>query len=191
MVNPSCAIIAFRPSPMCPDRGFFADTYDRSARSAPSPRANAPSTRSRRRSQRVAGATGIRFAICRSRPIASTTRSRRSSERPGCQLSSAITIVTQTRVRPRVAENFGNGKTVSAAIAELPGFFIRPCCRRSRRPSRLGHPAALRRYRGLGLVAVRATARLLAGVRPMLIGPDDVHLVRDGELRAHRRRCRR
>ena len=105
----------------------------------------------------------------RPRPTAAS----RSSRRRGC--------APKTRRRSR------NGRTGPAARSRASrASCIRPSCRRARRRRSTGSscsasPTSTRQRPGCD---PKERQERLAGVRPMLIGQDDVHLVRDGASRA-------
>jgi len=95
----------------------------------------------------------------------------------------SITIVTQTRVRPEDQKAFAEWQDgTSRMIAGVPGFLHQTVMPPSP-PAQIDW-VILQRFTDIQ----SATAWLqsaerqerLAGVRPMLIGQDDVHLVRDG-----------
>ena len=95
----------------------------------------------------------------------------------------AVTLVTQTRVREGMAEEFGRWQSeISAAAAGFPGFITQSMLPpnpplqvdwviQQRFVSVEDASAWLRSAR---------RAQLLDDAQPMLAGPDDVHLVRDG-----------
>jgi antibiotic biosynthesis monooxygenase (ABM) superfamily enzyme len=94
-----------------------------------------------------------------------------------------ITIVTQTRVRPESEKGFAEWQDgTSRAIARFPGFLNQTVMPPS--PPAQVDWVVLQRFADID----SATAWLhsaerqerVAGVRPLLIGQDDVHLVRDG-----------
>jgi hypothetical protein len=96
--------------------------------------------------------------------------------------NAAVTLVTQTRVREGMAEQFGQWQsTVSAAAAEFPGFITQSVL-----PPNLPLQADwVIQQRFANVEAASAwlrserRTRLLDLAQPMLAGHDDVHLVRD------------
>jgi antibiotic biosynthesis monooxygenase (ABM) superfamily enzyme len=113
-----------------------------------------------------------------------------SSKRHGGAEASAdgrITIVTQTRVRPESEKAFAEWQDgISRAIAGVPGFLHQTVLPPS--PPAQVDWVILQRFADIDSATawLRSAERheRVAGVRPMLIGQDDVHLVRDGESRA-------
>ena len=100
---------------------------------------------------------------------------------------SGVTIVTQTRVRPEDEKAFTQWQDgTSRTIAGFPGFLHQTVVRPS--PPAQVDWVILQRFADLDSATawLRSTERQerLAGVRPMLIGQDDVHIVRDGASRA-------
>jgi antibiotic biosynthesis monooxygenase (ABM) superfamily enzyme len=94
-----------------------------------------------------------------------------------------VTIVTQTRVHPGQEEAFALWqKGTSQAVARFPGFLEQTVMPPSP-PTQLDW-VILQRFDGPDLATawLNSKERLerLAGAQPMLIGLDDVHLVRDG-----------
>jgi len=94
----------------------------------------------------------------------------------------SVTIVTQTSVRPEAAEEFSRwqGET-SACIAKLPGFIEQKVMPPSPPTQvdwvilqRFDGPEAAQRW----LNSPERAARI-EGASPMLVGNDDVHIVRD------------
>jgi antibiotic biosynthesis monooxygenase (ABM) superfamily enzyme len=98
-----------------------------------------------------------------------------------------VTIVTQTRVRPEDEKAFTQWQDgTSRTIAGSPGFLHQTVMRPS--PPAQVDWVILQRFADLDSATawLRSAERQerLAGVRPMLIGQDDVHIVRDGASRA-------
>ncbi len=98
-----------------------------------------------------------------------------------------ITIVTQTRVRPEDEKAFAEWQDgTSRTIAGFPGFLHQTVMPPS--PPAQVDWVILQRFADIDSATawLRSVERQerLAGVRPMLIGQDDVHLVRDGASRA-------
>ncbi|MGB9646753.1 MAG: antibiotic biosynthesis monooxygenase [Stellaceae bacterium] len=96
--------------------------------------------------------------------------------------ASAVTLVTQTRVREGMAEEFGRWQSaISAAAAEFPGFITQSVLP----PNPPVQVDWVIQQRFADIEAASAwlrseqRARLLDAAQPMLVGPDDVHLVRD------------
>ncbi len=94
-----------------------------------------------------------------------------------------ITIVTQTRVRPQDEKAFAEWQDgTSRTIAGFPGFVHQTVMPPS--PPVQVDWVILQRFAGIDSATawLRSVERQqrLAGVQPMLIGQDDVHLVRDG-----------
>ncbi len=94
----------------------------------------------------------------------------------------SVTLVTQTRVREGMAEAFARWQnTISAAVAQFPGF-IEQSVMPPRPPVQVDW-AILQRF--VSAAAASAwlrsdeRARLLDHAQPWLVGPDDVHVVRD------------
>jgi uncharacterized protein len=97
-------------------------------------------------------------------------------------LSSAVTLVTQTRVREGVAEEFGQWQSaISAAAAEFPGFITQSVLPPN--PPLQVDWVIQQRFTNVEAASAwlrsERRARLLDVAQPMLAGPDDVHLVRD------------
>ena len=96
--------------------------------------------------------------------------------------NSAVTLVTQTRVREARAEEFGRWQTsISAAAAEFPGFITQSVLPPN--PPLQVDWVIQQRFTNVESASAwlrsERRARLLADGQPMLAGPDDVHLVRD------------
>jgi uncharacterized protein len=94
----------------------------------------------------------------------------------------AVTLVTQTRVRDGIAEEFGRWQTaISAAAAEFPGFITQSVLPPN--PPLQMDWVIQQRFTDVeaasGWLRSERRARLLDAAQPMLAGPDDVHLVRD------------
>jgi antibiotic biosynthesis monooxygenase (ABM) superfamily enzyme len=93
-----------------------------------------------------------------------------------------VTIVTQTRVRDGMAEEFARWQsTISAAAAEFPGFIEQSVMPPS--PPVQVDWVILQRFASAEAASAwlrsdRRT-RLLDESRPVVVGPDDVHVVRD------------
>ncbi len=105
-----------------------------------------------------------------------------------------ITIVTQTRVRPESEKAFAQWQEgTSGAIARFPGFLNQTVMPPS--PPAQVDWVILQRFAHIDSATawLNSIERLerVAGARPMLIGQDDVHLVRDGKSGAQPRRFRR
>ena len=93
-----------------------------------------------------------------------------------------VTVVTQTRVREGMAEEFARWQsTISAAAAEFPGFVEQSVMPPS--PPVQVDWVILQRFASAEAASAwlrsDRRARLLDDVQPMLVGPDDVHVVRD------------
>ena len=98
-----------------------------------------------------------------------------------------ITIITQTRVRPEDEKAFAEWQDgTSRTIAGFPGFLHQTVMSPS--PPAQVDWVILQRFADIDSATawLRSVERQerLAGVRPMLIGQDDVHLVRDDASRA-------
>ena len=98
-----------------------------------------------------------------------------------------ITIVTQTRVRPEDEKTFAEWQDgTSRTIAGFPGFLHQTVMPPT--PPAQVDWVILQRFADIDsatawLRSVERQERLV-GVRPMLIGQDDVHLLREGASRA-------
>ena len=95
----------------------------------------------------------------------------------------AVTLVTQTRVREGMAEEFGCWQsTISAAAAEYPGFITQSVLPPN--PPLQVDWVIQQRFANIKTAATwlrsERRMRLLDAGQTMLVGPDDVHLVRDG-----------
>jgi antibiotic biosynthesis monooxygenase (ABM) superfamily enzyme len=95
---------------------------------------------------------------------------------------SAVTLVTQTRVREGMAEEFGGWQTaISAAVAEFPEFIAQSVLPPN--PPLQVDWVIQQRFANVEAASAwlrsEQRARLLDAAQPMLAGPDDVHLVRD------------
>ena len=95
-----------------------------------------------------------------------------------------VTIVTQTRVRDGMAEAFARWQsTISAAVAAFPGFVDQSVM--PPRPPVQVDWAILQRFASAEAASAWLRSderiRLLDRALPMLVGPDDVHVVRDNE----------
>ena len=93
-----------------------------------------------------------------------------------------VTVVTQTRVRDGMAEEFARWQsTISAAAAEFPGFIEQSVMPPS--PPVQVDWVILQRFASAEAASawLRSDRRtqLLDQVRVVLVGPDDVHVVRD------------
>ena len=94
----------------------------------------------------------------------------------------SVTVVTQTRVREGMEEEFARWQSsISAAVAEFPGF-VEQSVMPPRPPVQVDW-AILQRFASAeaALAWLRSDQRtqLLERAQPMLVGPDDVHVVRD------------
>jgi antibiotic biosynthesis monooxygenase (ABM) superfamily enzyme len=94
----------------------------------------------------------------------------------------AVTLVTQTRVREGMAEEFGRWQSsISAAAAEFPGFITQSVLPPN--PPLQVDWVIQQRFANVEAASAwlrsERRARLLDAGQPMLAGPDDVHLVRD------------
>jgi uncharacterized protein len=103
-------------------------------------------------------------------------------------LNSAVTLVTQTRVREGMAEEFGQWQSaISAAVREFPGFLAQAVLP----PNPPVQVDWVIQQRFADIAAASAwlrseeRARLLDAGQPMLAGPDDVHVVRDNAAGVH------
>jgi antibiotic biosynthesis monooxygenase (ABM) superfamily enzyme len=95
---------------------------------------------------------------------------------------SAVTLVTQTRVREGMAEQFGQWQsTISAAAAEFPGFITQSVLPPN--PPLQVDWVIQQRFANVEAASAwlrsERRTRLLDAAQPMLAGHDDVHLVRD------------
>jgi len=95
---------------------------------------------------------------------------------------SAVTLVTQTRVREGMAEQFGQWQsTISAAAAEFPGFITQSVLPPN--PPLQVDWVIQQRFDSVEAASAwlrsERRTRLLDTGQPMLAGHDDVHLVRD------------
>jgi hypothetical protein len=96
--------------------------------------------------------------------------------------AAAVTIVTQTRVREGMAEEFARWQsTISAAAAEFSGFIEQSVLPPN--PPSQADWVILQRFTGAEAASAWLRSdqrtRLLGDAQPMLVGHDDVHLVRD------------
>jgi len=96
----------------------------------------------------------------------------------------AVTIVTQTRVRPEDAVAFANWQAgTSKVVAAFPGF-IKQTVMPPSPPAQVDW-VILQRFANLGAASgwlnSQERSRRITGVEAMLVGGDDVHIVRDGE----------
>jgi len=97
--------------------------------------------------------------------------------------AAAVTLVTQTRVRDGMAEEFGQWQSaISAAAAEFPGFITQSVLPPN--PPLQVDWVIQQRFANIEAASAwlrsERRTRLLDAAQPMLAGPDDVHLVRDG-----------
>ena len=97
-------------------------------------------------------------------------------------LDSAVTLVTQTRVREGMAEQFGQWQsTISATAAEFPGFITQSVLPPN--PPLQVDWVIQQRFDSVEAASAwlrsERRTRLLDAGQPMLAGHDDVHLVRD------------
>jgi uncharacterized protein len=97
-------------------------------------------------------------------------------------VDSAVTLVTQTRVREGMAEQFGQWQsTISAAAAEFPGFITQSVLPPN--PPLQVDWVIQQRFAnveaGSAWLRSERRTRLVDAGQPMLAGHDDVHLVRD------------
>ena len=95
---------------------------------------------------------------------------------------SAVTLVTQTRVREGMAEEFGQWQSaISAAAAEFPGFITQSVLPPN--PPLQVDWVIQQRFANVAAASdwlrSERRSRLLETGQPLLAGPDDVHLVRD------------
>lgn len=93
-----------------------------------------------------------------------------------------VTVVTQTRVREGMAEEFARWQsTISAAVAEFPGFVEQSVMPPS--PPVQVDWVILQRFASAEAASawLRSDRRtqFLNDIQPILVGPDDVHVVRD------------
>jgi antibiotic biosynthesis monooxygenase (ABM) superfamily enzyme len=93
-----------------------------------------------------------------------------------------VTLVTQTRVREGMAEQFGQWQsTISAAAAEFPGFIAQSVLPPN--PPLQVDWVIQQRFANVETASAwlrsERRTRLLDAGQPMLAGHDDVHLVRD------------
>ena len=98
-------------------------------------------------------------------------------------IDEAVTLVTQTRVREGMAEEFGQWQSaISAAAAEFPGFITQSVLPPN--PPLQVDWVIQQRFANvedaLDWLRSERRSRLLETAQPLLAGPDDVHLVRDG-----------
>jgi uncharacterized protein len=103
------------------------------------------------------------------------------SDRTSAQ-AGPVSLVTQTRVRDGMADEFGRWQsTISAVAAEFPGFveqIVMPPSPPVQVDWVIVQRFASAEAASAWLRSDRRT-RLLDSVQPMLVGPDDVHVVRD------------
>ncbi len=97
-------------------------------------------------------------------------------------LDSAVTLVTQTRVREGMTEQFGQWQsTISAAAAEFPGFITQSVLPPN--PPLQVDWVIQQRFANVEAASAwlrsEQRTRLVDAAQPMLAGHDDVHLVRD------------
>jgi len=100
----------------------------------------------------------------------------------------AVTLVTQTRVREGMAEEFGRWQSeISAAAAEFPGFITQSVLPPN--PPLQVDWVIQQRFTSIDAASAWLRSgrrkRLLDTGQPMLAGPDDVHLVRDSAAGRH------
>jgi hypothetical protein len=100
---------------------------------------------------------------------------------------SAVTLVTQTRVREGMAEEFGRWQSaMSAAASEFPGFITQSVLPPN--PPLQVDWVIQQRFANVEAASAwlrsERRSRLLEAAQPMLSGPDDVHLVRDNAAAA-------
>ncbi len=186
VVNPSLRnyrIPAFADVP--PSEVHFAETHDRigplGAKSQGECAINpvAPAI-----ANALADATGVRFAHLPLTPdrIFADLGAPPESTPTGCRSDPGITIVTQTRVRADATDGFARFQaTISAAIAEQPGFIEQSVLPPN--PPVQADWVILQRFTTAdhAVAWLRSERRLalLAEAQPLLVGADDVHLVRD------------
>jgi hypothetical protein len=96
--------------------------------------------------------------------------------------ATAVTLVTQTRVREGMAEQFGQWQSmISAAVAEFPGFITQSVMPPN--PPLQVDWVIQQRFANVEAASAwlrsERRMRLLEAGQPMLAGPNDVHLVRD------------
>jgi uncharacterized protein len=96
--------------------------------------------------------------------------------------ASAVTVVTQTRVETRTAEDFAVWQQkISGAVAAQPGFIKETVIPPS--PTAQIDWVILQRFASteapVAWLRSDERQRLLAEAQPMLVGRDDVHLVHD------------
>jgi len=103
------------------------------------------------------------------------------SDRTSAQ-AGPVSLVTQTRVRDGMADEFGRWQsTISAVAAEFPGFveqIVMPPSPPVQVDWVIVQRFASAEAASAWLRSDRRT-RLLDSVQPLLVGPDDVHVVRD------------
>lgn len=102
-------------------------------------------------------------------------------------LGSGVTIVTQTRTAEGSELAFARFQTdISAVIAQQPGF-VEQSVLPPNPPVQVDW-VILQRFNGaedaVNWLHSEARGKLLASVRPYLVGPDDVHLLREGQTGA-------
>jgi antibiotic biosynthesis monooxygenase (ABM) superfamily enzyme len=102
-------------------------------------------------------------------------------------LVTPVTIVTQTRVREGMAEPFARWQSrISASVSESPGFITQSVLPPN--PPLQPDWVIQQRFESVEAASVwlrsERRAALLDEAQPMLLGPDDVHLVRDAEAGA-------
>jgi uncharacterized protein len=102
----------------------------------------------------------------------------------GASSPGAVTIVTQTRVRPESAEAFARWQDeTSAIIAKFPGFITQTVMPPS--PPAQDDWVILQRFDSTTAATawLNSNERLsrIEGAAPMLVGRDDVHIVKDGD----------
>jgi uncharacterized protein len=99
-------------------------------------------------------------------------------------VSAAVTIVTQTRVRPERAADFTAWQEATGSVAAaFPGFLHQTVIPPS--PPAQVDWVILQRFTGseaaIAWLHSDARRKRLEGLDPMLVGRDDIHLVRDDE----------
>jgi len=99
------------------------------------------------------------------------------------EAASTVTIVTQTRVRPEDSDAFGRWQDeTSSTVAAFPGF-ITETVMKPNPPSQVDW-VILQRFTDTEAAVTwlhsEQRLRRIAGVEPMTVGRDDIHIVNDG-----------
>src|SRR5215475_6091172 len=159
-----------------------------SARSAPRRRANPRSTRWRPPSRtRLPLRPGCALLICPSQPTGSSTSSRPNHELEAMtqtdNVAGRVTIVTQTRVRAEQDDAFARWQAeTSKIVAGFPGFVEQSVMPPS--PPQQVDWVILQRFaseaQAVAWLNSQERLKRVQGAQLMLVGSDDVHIVKDG-----------